>query len=57
MKKETVIDAMTEMPQEFEPDILLEKLIFIEKVEKGLKQIRDGKTETHEEVKEIVKKW
>ena len=57
MKKETVIDAMTEMPQEFEPDILLEKLIFIEKVEKGLKQIRDGKTKTHEEVKEIVKKW
>ena len=57
MKKETVIDAMTEMPQEFELDILLEKLIFIEKVEKGLKQIRDGKTKTHEEVKEIVKKW
>lgn len=57
MKKEKVIETITELPQEFELDELLEKLIFIEKVEKGLKQIQEGKTKTHEEVKEIVKKW
>ena len=57
MKKETVIETMTELPQEFDLDVLLEKLVFIEKVEKGLKQIQEGKTKTHEEVKEIVKKW
>ncbi len=57
MKKEKVIEAVTELPQEFELDVLLEKLIFIDKVEKGLEQIQLGKTKTHEEVKEIVKKW
>jgi predicted transcriptional regulator len=32
-------------------------LIFIEKVEAGLKQLEEGKTISHENVKEIVKKW
>ncbi len=57
MKKEKVIETVSELPQEFELDVLLEKLVFIEKVEKGLKQIKEGKTKTHEEVKEIVKGW
>ncbi len=57
MKKEQVIETVSELPQEFELDVLLEKLVFIEKVEKGLKQIKEGKTKTHEEVKEIVKGW
>jgi predicted transcriptional regulator len=57
MKKEQVIETVSELPQEFELDVLLEKLVFIEKVEKGLKQIKEGKTRTHEEVKEIVKGW
>ena len=57
MKKEQVIETVSELPQEFELDVLLEKLVFIEKVEKGLKQIKEGKTRTHEHVKEIVKGW
>lgn len=57
MKKETVIETMTELPQDFDLDVLIEKLVFIDKVENGLKQIQEGKTKTHEEVKEIVKKW
>jgi hypothetical protein len=36
---------------------LIEKLILVEKVEKGLQQISENKTITHEKVKEIVKKW
>jgi hypothetical protein len=57
MKKEQVIETVSELPQEFELDVLLEKLVLIEKVEKGLKQIKEGKTKTHEEVKEIIKGW
>ncbi len=52
-----VIETMTDLPQEFELEILMEKLIFIEKIENGLKQIKEGKTKTHEEVKEIIEKW
>jgi hypothetical protein len=57
MKKELVIDAIKEFPQDFDLDILFEKLIFIEKVEKGLLQLEQDKTIPHNEVKEMIKKW
>ncbi|MBP6431687.1 MAG: hypothetical protein KA319_07970 [Ferruginibacter sp.] len=57
MKKEKVLETVNELPQEFELDDLLEKLVFIEKVEQGLEQVTIGKVISHEEVKERVKKW
>jgi len=57
MKREKVIEAVNDMPQEFELELLMEKLIFVEKVEKGLKQLEEGKTVLHAEVKEMTKKW
>ena len=57
MTKEKVIETMNDLPQNFELDLLLEKLIFIEKVEKGLEQAREGKTLTHGEVKNKIKEW
>ena len=57
MKKEYVIEAMRELPQDFELEKLLEKLVFMEKVEKGLLQIEQGITITHDKVEEMVKKW
>jgi hypothetical protein len=57
MKKELVIDAIKEFPQDFDLDILFEKLIFMEKVEKGLSQLEQDKTIPHGEVKEIIRKW
>jgi hypothetical protein len=57
MKKELVIDAIKEFPQDFDLDILFEKLIFMEKVEKGLSQLEQDKTIPHSEVKEIIRKW
>jgi hypothetical protein len=57
MKKELVIDAIREFPSDFELDSLIEKLIFMEKVEKGLIQLEQEKTVPHNKVKEIVAKW
>ena len=57
MKKEDVIEAMRELPQNFELESLLEKLVFIEKVEKGLVQLEQGITISHEVVKEMSKQW
>jgi hypothetical protein len=56
MKKEKALEAIREFPQEFELEELIERLVFVEKVEKGLLQIEEGKTITHESVKEIAKK-
>lgn len=57
MKKEYVIEALKELPQDFELEKLLEKLVFIEKVEKGLLQLEQGNTIPQEEVEEMIKKW
>ncbi|MEY4658782.1 MAG: hypothetical protein RJB36_548 [Bacteroidota bacterium] len=57
MKREKVIEALKELPKEFELDVLLEKLVFVEKVNKGLSQIKKAKTLTHDKVKETVLKW
>lgn len=57
MKKDKVIDTINELPDEFELDELFEKLVFVEKVDKGLKQLKKGKTLSHEKVKQMSKKW
>jgi hypothetical protein len=57
MKKDKVIEAVKELPQEFDLDELIERLIFIDKVEKGLQQLDKDKTKTHDEAKRIIKSW
>lgn len=57
MKREKVMETVKELPHEFDLEELIERLVFVEKVEKGLQQIGEGKTVPHEQVKEISKKW
>jgi len=57
MTKEKVIETVKDLPADFELEVLLEKLVFIDKVEKGLDQINQGKTLTHDQVKEQIRQW
>ena len=57
MRRDKAIETMKEFPQEFELEELIERLVFVEKVEKGLQQAEQGKTVSHEEVKKMTKKW
>ena len=57
MQRDKAINTIKDLPQEFELDELLEKLIFVEKVESGLKQLETNETISHDNVKELVKKW
>jgi hypothetical protein len=57
MTRDKALDAVNELPQEFELDELIERLVFVEKIEKGLKQLDEQKTVTHDHVKEMTKKW
>jgi hypothetical protein len=57
MKRDKAIDTVKELSKEFEFETLIEKLIFVEKDEKGLAQLKKGKTVSHEKVKEMTKKW
>jgi hypothetical protein len=57
MKREKAIETVKQFPQEFELDDLIERLVFVEKAEKGLRQVEQGQTISHDQVKEMIKKW
>jgi hypothetical protein len=43
MKKNTVIETLDLFEDEFDTEKLVERLLFIEKVEQGLKDVEEGK--------------
>jgi predicted transcriptional regulator len=57
MNRDKAMDTVKKLLPEFELEDLLEKLVFAQKVEDGLQQLKEGKTIPHEKVKEMVKKW
>lgn len=58
MDKKKVLETINDLPDKFDLDELIEKLIFIEKVEEGLRQADQGKTIPHDKVKsDIREKW
>ncbi len=57
MKKQSLVQVVNELPQEFSLDDLMEKLVVLEKIESGLNDVRNGRTVSHEKVKKEVKKW
>jgi predicted transcriptional regulator len=57
MKKSTVIQTLNELPQKFDLDELLERLMVIEKIDEALEDAKAGKTVSHDKVKKMVAKW
>jgi predicted transcriptional regulator len=57
MKKSTVIHTLNELPQKFDLDEFLERLIVIQKIDEGLEDAKNGKTISHDKVKKMVAKW
>ena len=58
MNKTKVLEAMENLPEEFTTEELIERLLFIEKVEKGLHDMAEGKTVSLQEAKQrFLDKW
>ena len=58
MNKLRVIETLDSLPDEFDTEALIEKLLFIEKVEKGMKEAAEGKTISLQEAKQrFEKRW
>ena len=55
MNKEKLIKVINNMPDNFDLDVLIEKLIFVDKVEKGIVQLAFSNTIAQEQVKQKVK--
>jgi predicted transcriptional regulator len=55
--KDNAIKAIQELPDDATYEDIMEKLYFMEKVEAGLKDIREGANVSHEEVKKRIHRW
>ncbi|MEQ8304908.1 MAG: hypothetical protein RIB47_16050 [Cyclobacteriaceae bacterium] len=57
MRKSIVIESISNLPDEFSIDEAIERLVIIERIEKGRQQVKDGKVHTEEQAKEKLGKW
>ena len=58
MKKDKVLETINLLPEEFSLEELVEKLLFIEKVEKGFKDAKEGRTIGLKDAKQMLSdKW
>lgn len=59
LTKEKIIQTIKAMPEnEFaEIEVLLERLILLEKIENAEEDIKAGRVYTNEQMKEIIKAW
>ena len=57
MTKLQVVDSLKNFPEKFSVEQLIEKLIFIEKVEEGLSQSKNNETVSMEDAKKRLHKW
>jgi len=57
LSKISVIDSVKNLPANFTIDELIERLLFIQSVEKGLEDSKEGRVHTVAEAKKKLKKW
>jgi len=55
--KTKVKEALERFPEEFSIDDLVEKLIFIDKIERSRQQSRNGEVISEEELSADIEKW
>ncbi len=57
LTKDNVIKTLSNFPDSFTLDELVDKLIFMDKVERGLDQSINNKVYTQDEAKNRLEKW
>jgi len=55
--KERVLQAVSNLPEDASIEDVMEHLLFLAKIERGIKQADAGQTIPHSEVKERMAKW
>jgi predicted transcriptional regulator len=57
LTKEKLNRTIDSLPDTFTIDELIDKLIFMEKVEEGYQQSEEGKVVSNEDVKRMIDRW
>ncbi len=55
--KTQIINSLDRLPENISIDQLVDHLIFVEKVQKGLDDSLNGRTNTKDEAKQKLSKW
>ena len=55
--KEKVNKTINNLPDKVTIDELIDRLIFMEKIEEGLQESEEGKVVSNEDLKVIIDKW
>ena len=51
------MDSISNLPDEFSIDEIIERLIIIEKIDKGRQNVKEGKINTEDQAKAKLSKW
>jgi len=57
LTKEKVKKTIDRLPDSFTVDRVVEELVVLDKIEKGLKEVEEGKVYSTQQVKDHLKKW
>lgn len=57
ISKSKLKEQIEQLPDHFSIDELIDRLLFIEKIEKGKKQSENGEVISEEELDKDIKKW
>ncbi|MFT6709059.1 MAG: hypothetical protein ACI9VN_002352 [Patescibacteria group bacterium] len=57
LTKEQLLKYIGKLPDQFSIDELMDKILFLHKVEMGLEQSKNDQVTPHEQVKDRFKKW
>jgi len=55
--KQNALEVIKNLPDESSYEDIMEKIYFMQKVEKGIQDIKEGKVIPHEEVKKRLTRW
>jgi predicted transcriptional regulator len=56
-EKESIMEMIKNLPDDISMEDIIEAIYVRKKIEKGLKDSEEGNLYTHEEAKELLKKW
>ena len=57
LTRNSVIKTVSKLPENFDLDVLIDKLIFIDKVEKGVEQSIKNQVVSETQAKKKLSKW
>lgn len=57
LTKKQVLSVLKDMPDTFDTTVLFDRILLLNKIGEGRKQIKEGKTHSFEQAKKKLRKW